>query len=147
MLFYRSRHVTSLKVNHSLSLSLIHSLPSRMTLFLFLLGCPEPIVYQQDSLQPPDNKHMVKIIDDAHRQGSFWIDAFEYPNIPNQRPLANASLIKQNKLAPTREKDCVRHKNGDVPVQGQTINDLGMVIHMNEIGVTPPAALTQGTQA
>ncbi len=63
-----------------------------MTLFIFILGCPDPIVYQQDSIQPPDSKHMVKIVDDDHRQGSFWIDAFEYPNIPNQRPLANASF-------------------------------------------------------
>ena len=63
-----------------------------MTLFIFIVGCPEPIVYQQDSIQPPDIKHMVKIVDDNHRQGGFWIDAFEYPNIPNQRPLANASF-------------------------------------------------------
>ena len=50
-------------------------------------------------------------------------------------------LIKQNKLAPTRENACVRHKNGDAPVQGLTINDLGMVPRMNEIGVIPQAAL------
>ena len=46
-----------------------------MPLF-FSLGCPEPIVYQQDSIQPPDIKHMVKIVDEEHRQGGFWIDAF-----------------------------------------------------------------------
>ena len=67
-----------------------------MTLFLFILGCPEPIVYQQDTIQPPDIKHMVKIVDAAHRQGGYWIDAFEYPNVPNQRPVANASFDQAN---------------------------------------------------
>ena len=63
-----------------------------MTLLFIFFGCPEPIVYQLDTVQPPDSKHMVRIVDDTHRQKSFWIDAFEYPNVPNQRPLASTSF-------------------------------------------------------
>ena len=55
-------------------------------------GCPEPIQYQQDALQPPDTKHMVKIVDPNHRQEFYWIDEFEFPNVPNQRALANTSF-------------------------------------------------------
>ncbi len=63
-----------------------------MYLILLLIGCPEPIVYQNSTLQPPDTKHMVRIDDATHRQGGFWIDAFEFPNVPNQRPLTSTSF-------------------------------------------------------
>ena len=63
-------------------------------LLSLVVGCPEPIQYQQDVLQPPDTKHMVKILDANHRQGFYWIDEFEYPNVPNQRPLANTSFTQ-----------------------------------------------------
>ncbi len=55
-------------------------------------GCPEPIAYQTDTVSPPDSKHMVHIKDASHPQSGFWIDAFEYPNVPNQRPLVNTTF-------------------------------------------------------
>lgn len=63
-----------------------------LTAPIFSMGCPEPIEYQEQSVQPPDSKHMVYIADDAHRQNGFWIDAFEFPNRPNQIPQASVSF-------------------------------------------------------
>ena len=56
------------------------------------VGCPEPIEYQSQSIQPPDTQHMVYIEDNAHSQKGFWIDAFEFPNRPNQVPQASVSF-------------------------------------------------------
>ena len=108
-----------------------------MTVYLLLFfGCPEPIVYKQDSIQPPDSKHMVKVVDDTHRQGSFWIDAIEYPNIPNQRPLANESFEQAKLACEESGKGCVQPKNG-VEHGRVPMTVVSTQIPMKEIDVTP----------
>jgi formylglycine-generating enzyme required for sulfatase activity len=59
-------------------------------LYLFLLGCPEPI--DVNSVGPSDQRHMVKVIDKEHPQGVFWIDEFEFPNRPHQKARAYTSV-------------------------------------------------------
>ena len=62
---------------------------------MFFVGCPEPI--DRHHTQPFDDQHMVHIIDPAHSQGEFWIDAFEFPNRPNQKPRGNTSFEEAQK--------------------------------------------------
>lgn len=59
---------------------------------MLIFGCPEPIQYRSEEHQPADTQHMVYVQDDAHRQQGFWIDAFEFPNRPNQVPQASVSF-------------------------------------------------------
>ena len=65
-----------------------YSIPM-LTLFL-AFGCPEPI--DLNTTGPSDQRHMVKIVDENHPQGSFWIDEFEFPNRPHQKARAYVSL-------------------------------------------------------
>ena len=58
------------------------------------IGCPEPIEYQSQTAQPTDTQHMVYIEDPEHLQNGYWIDVFEFPNRPNQAPLATVSFIE-----------------------------------------------------
>ena len=58
------------------------------------IGCPEPIEYQSQIAQPSDIQHMVYIDDPGHLQKGYWIDAFEFPNRPNQVPLATVSFTE-----------------------------------------------------
>ena len=64
-------------------------------LLIFLFGCPEPI--DINSGGPSDQRHMVKIVDNDHPQGFFWIDEFEFPNRPHQKARAYTSVAEAKK--------------------------------------------------
>ena len=66
-----------------------------MFFILLTLGCPEPV--DINSTGPSDQRHMVKIIDEEHPQGMFWIDEFEFPNRPHQKARAYTSLEEAKK--------------------------------------------------
>lgn len=40
----------------------------------------------------PDPPTQVLLTDPAHRDGQFWIDAYEYPNVPGEPPLVGTTL-------------------------------------------------------
>ena len=62
------------------------------------VACPEPIEFNSEIPQPSDTKHMVYIEDTEHTQLGFWIDSFEFPNRPNQVPLASVSFPDAQKM-------------------------------------------------
>lgn len=56
----------------------------------FSLGCTDSDT--KSYIGPDDEQHMIKIIDSKHSQGEFWIDEFEFPNRPNEKPRAYTSF-------------------------------------------------------
>ena len=48
---------------------------------------------------------------------SLWMDVFEYPNQPNQRPKTNVSWEEANATVPIQESDCVPFRSGNWGVE------------------------------
>ena len=59
-------------------------------LSLFSFGCTDST--DDKYIAPDDEQHMIKIVDSKHSQGEFWIDEFEFPNQPHEKPKAYTSF-------------------------------------------------------